>query len=129
MCVNSDGRVSHDLWTFCALLAVLAMQVACPTTKAPTAHEVAAEVGRLAAYQLLLESCSDTGTGAAVEPGAYDDEGDGDLPRHEGTQNSDKVRSFRLYVCSSMLFRIFPSCSVPFEQPGKLSMNIPGRSP
>ena len=92
LCVNSDAKVSHALWVYCAVLAVLVAQEGHHrSVEFLDARVVAAGVEHLAAYQLLLELNPERAMDAALEADADDDEGDGDLPRDEGTQNSDKV--------------------------------------
>lgn len=98
MCVNSDARVSHALWVYCATLAVLDIEGAHRGGEPPGAREVAAALRQLAGCQLALEARSDAASsGTGREADADDDEGDGDLPRHEGTVNSDKVRFISCY--------------------------------
>ena len=91
MCVNSDGRVSHALWVYCATAAVVAHE-----PRLPAAHAVAAAARRLARAQLLAEGGPLDG---APDPAADDDEGGGDLPRHEGTAKADKVCPRTLLCC------------------------------
>ncbi|KIP05485.1 hypothetical protein PHLGIDRAFT_119783 [Phlebiopsis gigantea 11061_1 CR5-6] len=84
MCVNSDGRVSHALWVYCATVAVVAQDARLLTAGAHAAAAAAAR--RLAGAQLLAEGPLTGAPGSAAD----DDEGGGDLPRHEGTAKADK---------------------------------------
>lgn len=90
MIINSDARVSHALWLYCAVVAILDAWEA--DAHEPDACAVAAAARRLACSQLFFESRSETFGGMPPDAYAYDDEGRGDLPRHEGTEEADKVR-------------------------------------
>lgn len=83
MVINGDARVSHGLWLYCAVLAIL--DAAGTQGREPDTCEVAVAARRLARSQLLFESRADGANSATSEADAYDDEGRGDLPRYEGT--------------------------------------------
>ena len=103
--VNSDAKISHSLWVYCALVSILGATTVRISASMPSPHEVAAAVRRLAAYQTFLESHLESTTGPAdLEADVDDDEGSGDLPQHEGTETPDQVRFH-----SSRMFGFLPS--------------------
>lgn len=131
LCVNSDAKVSWALWVYCAAVAVVLSR---SEEAAPDARAAAA-VERLAGHQLFLESNPEramdapaVAAGGGLEADADDDEGDngddGDLPRHEGTQNLDKVSEL-IWACVSCCcvcvflcavgHVFFPRCEVPLK--------------
>jgi hypothetical protein len=108
--VNSDAKVSHALWVYCALLAVVGALAVHTNASTLGAHDVAAAVRQTAERQLSWELYLELAAAPAVpEADVYDDGGGGDLPRHEGTEKVDKVRvhpahvfGFRRFLCSSL---------------------------
>ncbi|KAI0343152.1 hypothetical protein BDW22DRAFT_1241280 [Trametopsis cervina] len=95
MCVNSDARISHDLWVCCALLSWTQTQRVVHTGRLRVLEETVADLVRLADRQLHWESQLEFGTENKSD--MNDDKGDYDSREGSNvTQSLDKVCSFAL---------------------------------
>ncbi|KAI0704381.1 hypothetical protein BC835DRAFT_823531 [Cytidiella melzeri] len=81
MCINSDARISHELWVCCALCSLAQLR-----TVFPTVDEISAVLVRLADRQLYWEAQSELDVEVGAD--ASDDKGDRDL---HGSQGVTKV--------------------------------------
>lgn len=87
MVINSDAKISHALWLYCAVASMLESWG--PLAQDPDAGAVAVAARRLARSQLALEGRAEGASSADSEANAYDDEGRGDRLCCDG--ESDKV--------------------------------------
>ncbi|KAI0091781.1 hypothetical protein BDY19DRAFT_646374 [Irpex rosettiformis] len=131
MCVNSDAKITHELWVCCALLSLAHLRIVFPTPENEynEHHGVEAAVAalvRLADRQLYWEAQSEFGV--EDNPDGDDDEGDDNL-RERASKKKGTTAETRLdKVCSFSWIRIWRDFAllsfVPARRPESTSCAI-----
>ncbi|KAI0791620.1 hypothetical protein BC629DRAFT_375615 [Irpex lacteus] len=113
MCVNSDAKITHELWVCCALLSLAHQRVVFPTAEAEhnEHHDGEADVAalvQLADRQLYWEAQSEFG----IEDGPDEDDDEGDELRErasstKGTSTQHRLDKVRVHDESSRSLNSF----------------------